>query len=542
MKLRYKNKNAAWEDLIFAMCAKSLRFFIFGCEEWGWEGVKGKDAHALNNPIHGLPKFEYLWELAPLWEEEEILVVAKSRQMTISWFFAACHTWDVGFHEARQDFYISEKLLKAHDLVNRSGFIYRKLPEFMRERVHIPKGDKYDCSAFAQLDVPDMGSFITGLGQGITQLNQYTVSRILFDEAALQADLAGTYGEAYPAITGGGRMAANSTPRGNDFFKLLYRGEKEDEDVDEAALLDGTLREKVDKEPGKLIARYRGMDVYRRPNGICAVRLHYSANPAHDEAWVKKTRAHVPNKWSWEQNYEINFAALSGEIVFDMWLDKAHVLNVPERPPANAKLYRALDSGFNAPAACLWIYVIEDKKFKGIFWHIVYRELYVRRMDAPSFARLVLNMSHDEVYKGTWADPAAFASTQASPLSVGDQWRRAGLRCHKALSNDDREGIHAISFGLNNTLVRFRGARPAGYCIGFSLNCPNTIREHSTAVFKTIRKDLTVSEEISGDIHTIDCEKYYLLSVPSSTYARSERQAAKIRRSSEDLRRFIRRG
>jgi len=217
-----KESREKWERFIFGMCERNLLFFLFGKEGSGYAGVKGVDGHDVENPIKVFPRHRYLYVVASTWEKERYVAVAKSRQMTITWLMCACFLWDAMFHKGRSIFFISEKLDKAHDLVERCGKIYRSLPEFMRKRVPSPMGEKYVCSSYAEMIFPSTMSFIKGLGQGATQLNQYTASGILFDEADLQEEFEETYGAAFPTVVGGGRLTIVSSPRKRGAFARIY--------------------------------------------------------------------------------------------------------------------------------------------------------------------------------------------------------------------------------------------------------------------------------------------------------------------------------
>jgi hypothetical protein len=222
--LAAEQKREQWEEFIFRMCERSLLFFLFGDERTGYNGVRAVDAHDGRAAVKPIPKHPYMRAIAQMWEREKLLVLVKSRQMTMTWLLCACYLWDTLFHIGRQNFIVSEKLEKAHESVNRCGILYYYLPDFIKKRIPCPRGDKYFCSAFAEFNAPTKQSYIKGVGQGATQFNQYTCSGIFFDEAGLQAELEETYGAAFPTVVGGGRLTVVGSVRGRNFFHKLYLG------------------------------------------------------------------------------------------------------------------------------------------------------------------------------------------------------------------------------------------------------------------------------------------------------------------------------
>jgi hypothetical protein len=259
---------------------------------------------------------------------------------------------------------------------------------------------------------------------------------------------------------------------------------------------------------GDVLHESHGLLVLRRPNGACVVELDWTADPAKDEAWAEGVQAFIPH-WAWLQEYERDWDAQAGAAVFDMWDDTIHVVHIPRQPPRGVTCFRAIDSGYNSPAACLWIYLDGDGN------RYVYRELYQSGLNAVEFAKTIIKMSHGERYHGTWADPACWEERQASPVSVAQQMARQGLRMTKALGRNDEDGIQAIAFGLTNAIIKARGGKPLGYATYISSLCPNAIREHKAAVFKKSHPEKNVSEKIKDkNNHTIDCHKYFELSNP----------------------------
>jgi hypothetical protein len=111
-----------------------------------------------------------------------------------------------------------------------------------------------------------------------------------------------------------------------------------------------------------------GMSSWKNPHGIRILRLHYSADPEKTPEWAAKQKAEMTNPADYEQEYEINFSAKLGTLIYQLH-DEAtleHSFPIPE----TWTRYFALDPHPVVPHAALWIAV--DKW--GDAW--TYRELW----------------------------------------------------------------------------------------------------------------------------------------------------------------------
>jgi hypothetical protein len=78
------------------------------------------------------------------------------------------------------------------------------------------------------------------------------------------------------------------------------------------------------------------MSVRTTSLGFRVLRLHYSADPDKDpatkpgEAWYAEARRGMPDA-RWRQEYELDYGALSGQLVFPTFEETIHV--VPSQVP-----------------------------------------------------------------------------------------------------------------------------------------------------------------------------------------------------------------
>ena len=120
--------------------------------------------------------------------------------------------------------------------------------------------------------------------------------------------------------------------------------------------------------------QHQGIKSWRNQNGICIFRLHYLADPEKTAEWAAKQKSRMTNAADYEQEYEINFAAKQGTLIYQL-KDEATLENSFPIPKEWTR-YFALDPHPVVPHAGLWLAV--DKWGDG--W--IYRELWPSRIYA----------------------------------------------------------------------------------------------------------------------------------------------------------------
>lgn len=111
-----------------------------------------------------------------------------------------------------------------------------------------------------------------------------------------------------------------------------------------------------------------GVQTWTNPHGISIFRLHYSADPEKTPAWAAAQKAAMTNPADYEQEYEINFSAKLGTLIYQLHEEATLEHSFPI--PHDWTRYWALDPHPVVPHASLWIAL--DKW--GDAW--VYRELW----------------------------------------------------------------------------------------------------------------------------------------------------------------------
>ena len=172
-----------------------------------------------------LPYLEALWREI---DEHQRVVVAKSRQLRVSWLLAAFCVWFARFHSHKLILWQTQKEEDANAMVCLPGsekdsgyaarmqFILRHLPPWLKGTWRESEGE---------LSCKDTGSTILALPGGAHQVRGKTASMIVEDEFAFQSEQAGVYQAVAPLIQKATKFIAVSTPNGRaNQFSDLYHG------------------------------------------------------------------------------------------------------------------------------------------------------------------------------------------------------------------------------------------------------------------------------------------------------------------------------
>jgi hypothetical protein len=100
---------------------------------------------------------------------------------------------------------------------------------------------------------------------------------------------------------------------------------------------------------------HTGISTWVNPHGIRIFRLHYSADPDKTPEWAARQRAGMTNEANFKQEYEIDFSAMQGTLVYQLHEEATLENSFPI--PRTWTRYWALDPHPVVPHAALWIAV-----------------------------------------------------------------------------------------------------------------------------------------------------------------------------------------
>lgn len=193
--------------------------------------VKTRDEADPNTPVKPFPvRSKYVddeaWYLRRLWQDfvdHQVCVVAKSRQMLISWAIAAYCVWTARYRPHQAVYFqtqgwpdaVAMTCMPSGGYTGRCQFIEDNLPEWMRVDYKPSEG---------RIQYPN-GSIIQALAGGANQIRGKTVSLYVGDEFAFQEEQDRVYTAVAPLIQKGAKAVFISTPNGaNNQFSTLWHG------------------------------------------------------------------------------------------------------------------------------------------------------------------------------------------------------------------------------------------------------------------------------------------------------------------------------
>ena len=154
-----------------------------------------------------------LYRLAERWNEEQILVVEKASQMTITWLFVSLYLHRTFTRQGQLNFLQSKKEKDAEKLLAKALFIYHRLPKFLKA------GNPCEAN-LSEMRLPQIDSLLWAIPQGGDQIRSYTANGVFIDEAAFQPEFYDAYAASRARIGKHGKLTIVSTP--NKFKEFFY--------------------------------------------------------------------------------------------------------------------------------------------------------------------------------------------------------------------------------------------------------------------------------------------------------------------------------
>jgi len=150
-----------------------------------------------------------------------------------------------------------------------------------------------------------------------------------------------------------------------------------------------------------------GLSTRKNDNGFLAVRLHFSADERkRDPAWKAGERPRY-SQWMWDREQEIDFGAVGGKKVYDMFDEDVHTIS-PRHMPETWTRYRGLDHGLNNPIAVIWAAVDTEQ---NVYF---YREYCKNETPINVASAQIKDKDAGDNIVMTWADPSVMQRTGVS--------------------------------------------------------------------------------------------------------------------------------
>ena len=254
----------------------------------------------------------------------------------------------------------------------------------------------------------------------------------------------------------------------------------------------------------------KGITTRQNNNGFFVARIHYTSDPLKDPAttegakWHKLARRGMPET-SWQKEYEIDWFAKSGQLVYPMFDRSIHIIE-PFQVPSDWSRYMAIDPGLRNPTGALWAAV--DKE-DCIF---VYDEYYIREKTIREHCGSIKLKEGKNSRIARLIDPSSSGRSIINRQSARDEFAKFGIFCRPA-DNDLDVGIDRVSRYLNNDPVT---GSPRLY---FFSTLKNTIREITTYRWEEMdseasRRKNPPDKPVKRNDHLMDCLRYILMDDP----------------------------
>jgi hypothetical protein len=300
----------------------------------GWVITEDEKPPSGVPPVRPLPDWPYLEAVTRAWEENGMGLLAKSRQMMISWLFAWLNLWLASFHPGKHCLFQGKRredvqATGTKGILGRARFIRNHLPPFLKPEV---TGESVTYETYAN------GSTLEAIPEGSDVIRGKVISSLFMDEICFQETSEENWNAAVPAAQHGGKLWGVSTPNGHEF---LYR--QADPEMPWDHLTGGRQGDWPEIIPG--------LNGYITNRGVCLLGLHYTAHPPFNEVeWQQEARRAYTSTRKYMIERELDFTLVEGLGVFanEFYPDR-HVQDT-YIPDPNLPLHRGWDFGYNGQA------------------------------------------------------------------------------------------------------------------------------------------------------------------------------------------------
>lgn len=169
-----------------------------------------------SSPFEKFPDKAHLYYITRLWMIERLLIIPKSRQMTMTWLMVALYLWEAQFNASRLTFIQSKKEEDADEALERAFVIYQRQPLFIRNWQPLVGTKKTYC----HMKFVRSRSHLWAIPEGPEHARSFTPSGYLSDETVFQDNVEKVLSAAIPGLGHRGRLTMLSSA-GPSVFELL---------------------------------------------------------------------------------------------------------------------------------------------------------------------------------------------------------------------------------------------------------------------------------------------------------------------------------
>ena len=257
----------------------------------------------------------------------------------------------------------------------------------------------------------------------------------------------------------------------------------------------------------------KGLDHWRNKNGFYVAQIHYSADPNKDpdteegRRWLNEAKRGM-SEAAFRKEYEIDWFALSGELIFPEFDKNVHLIE-PFEIPKHWPIYQGIDHGVRNPTAVIWAAVSPDNDI------ICYREYYHKNMTVKQHAEQIRILEKHEKENNCkiirYIDPATSQRNGINLDTIMGEFAKNGIYCIPGTNNVEA-GLDRISKYLRID----KSGKPRLYLFN---TLRNTINEFTNYRWKEItptQAEKSNPKDQPGKVndHLLDALRYLLMGNP----------------------------
>jgi hypothetical protein len=210
----------------------------------------------------------------------------------------------------------------------------------------------------------------------------------------------------------------------------------------------------------------KGISTRTTKLGFNILRLHYTADPEKDPAtpagkrWYEEARRGMSDA-RFRQEYEVDYGALGGQLVFPEFEIGTHVSPLVRLNPGDWTTWMACDPHPRAAHAFLWLSINRDGEMVVPYsWWMEYDGTEKRRLTVKDYAEWIEEVEKVHHFERPYRvmDVAGKSFNATEERSIFDTYRDAGIYFQPAKKNRDMSGFELINEAL----------RPKPYSVGNS--------------------------------------------------------------------------
>ena len=274
----------------------------------------------------------------------------------------------------------------------------------------------------------------------------------------------------------------------------------------------------------------KGLSIRTTSLGFRVLRLHYTCDPEKDPAtehgkrWYEEARRGMPDA-RFRQEYELDYGALSGQLVFPTFEETLHV--VPDRFPIDPEystVWMACDPHPRTAHAFLWLAVNKEGDM-AVVWSWWPEERHEREaLVTKDYAKNLKTIEESSLGLKPYhqlMDGSGRSFNATEELSYFDAYRNEDVYFNPAKKNRDLSGYDLINEALKPRDYTIENKTEQWPRLTIWKGCGDNevlVRQLKSLRYKEWRGNITdkdaPEEPQQKERHLIDCLSYILLDRP----------------------------